>query len=267
MTQETPKTESELSTAGDDAYALTKRIFSVVDVLRFSLWWGIALWAFTGIAAILSLVGVLDGQSFLVGILWAVGLVIWIFGPFMLFQMRAADKVLKDWKGNYLAYSHIVSFELSPKEDQDLAHDVVRLLTEIRAIKPGPIENLGKKPRYEAEYSAEIDGKRGTYKFDALLFTPVEIGFVRVYPDPSRKVGVEDIKTIAEQVGDVIKRQKMDILEVVAVSRAGFTEEAVKHASSSENWIGSEPNRDAVNLIHATPDGYSITWMQYPRSR
>jgi fibronectin type 3 domain-containing protein len=262
MTQETAQKESEPSIVGTDAFSLAKRIFSVIHILRFSLWWGIALWAITGIAAILYTTGFFDNESYLAGVFWLAVFVIWIVGPFMMIQMRYASKVLKDWEGNYLAYSHIMSFELSPKEDQDLTRDIVRNLTEMRAIKPGPPERFGRTPTYDVEYSSKIEGKKGLYEFDALILSD-EMGFVRVFKDQDRKTGIEDIKTLAEQVNDVVKEQNADILEVVAVSKAGFTEEAVKYASSKENWIG--PNRDAVNLIHATPEGYAITWMQYPR--
>jgi hypothetical protein len=250
---------------GNDSHSLTREIFSIIDILRFSLWWSIALWAITGIAAILYGTGVFNGMSYPAYVFWGAVFVIWILGPLSMMRMRRADRILKKWEGKYLAYSHIMSFELSPRENQDLAHDLVRILSEIRPIKPG-MEMLQDSP-YDVEYSAKIEGKRGSYQFDALLFAPLDvIGFVRVFGDQSRKTGIEDIKTLAEQVDDVIKKQKKDILEVVAVSRAGFTEEAVKYASSSENWIGSKPNLEAVNLIHATPDGYAITWMQYPRS-
>ena len=265
MTQATTQEESRSSTVGADSYSLAREIFSIIDVLRFSLWWGIALWVITGMAAILYTSGVFNDESYLALVFWVAGFVIWILGPLFMRQMKRADRILKKWEGKYLAYSHIMSFELSPMENQDLAHDVVRILSEIRPIKPG-MEMLEDSP-YDVEYSSKIEGKRGSYQFDALLFAPLDVvGFVRVFGDQSRKTGIEDVKTLAEQVDDVIKKQKKNILEVVAVSRAGFTEEAVKYASSSENWIGSKPNLEAVNLIHATPDGYSITWMQYPRS-
>jgi hypothetical protein len=265
MTQATTQKESQSTAVGNDSHSLTREIFSIIDILRFSLWWSIALWAITGIAAILYGTGVFNGMSYPAYVFWGAVFVIWILGPLSMMRMRRADRILKKWEGKYLAYSHIMSFELSPRENQDLAHDLVRILSEIRPIKPG-MEMLEDSP-YDVEYSAKIEGKRGSYQFDALLFAPLDvIGFVRVFGDQSRKTGIEDIKTLAEQVDDVIKKQKKDILEVVAVSRAGFTEEAVKYASSSENWIGSKPNLEAVNLIHATPDGYAITWMQYPRS-
>jgi hypothetical protein len=264
MTQAATQKESRSTAVGTDSFSLARTIFSVIDVLRFSLWWGIALWAITGIAAVAYLTGVFDNEGYLAAVFWVASFVIWILGPLFMIQMRNADRILKKWEGNYLAYSHIMSFELSPMENQDLAHDVVRILSEIRPIKPGS-EMLEDSP-YDVEYASKIEGKKGSYQFDALLFAPTDaIGFIRIFGDQSRKTGIEDIRTLAEQVDDVIKKQKNDILEVVAVSRAGFSEEAIKYASSSQNWIKSKPNLEAVNLIHATPEGYSITWMQYPR--
>ena len=265
MTQATTQKESRSKTVGTDSYSLTREIFSIIDTLRFSLWWSIALWVITGIAAIAYTTGVFNNDSYLAVVFWVAVFVIWILGPFSMMRMRRADRILKKWEGKYLAYSHIMSFELSPMEDQDLTHDVVRIVSEIRPIKPG--SEMFEGSPYDVEYSAKIEGKKGSYQFDALLFAPTDaIGFIRVFGDQSRKTGIEEVRTLAEQVDDVIKKQKNDILEVVAVSRAGFTEEAVKYASSSENWIGPKPNPEAVNLIHATPEGYSITWMQYPRS-
>ena len=265
MTQATTQQESPSTTVGNDSYSLAREIFSIIDTLRFSLWWSIALWLITGIAAILYGAGVFEGMGYPAYAFWGAVLIIWILGPVSMKRMKRADRILKKWEGKYLAYSHIMSFELSPRENQDLAHDVVRILSEIRPIKPG-MEMLEGSP-YDVEYSAEIEGKRGSYQFDALMFAPLDmVGFVRIFGDQSRKTGIEDIKTLAQQVEDVIDKQNMDILEVVAVSRAGFTEEAVKYASSNENRIGSKLNMESVNLIHATPEGYSITWMQYPRS-
>lgn len=252
-------------TAGTDSYSLTREIFSILDVIRFSLWWSIALWAITGMAAILYATGALDSGSFLASVFWFAVFIIWILGPISLLRMRGADRILRKWEGKYLAYSHIMSFELSSIQNADLTHDVVRVLSEIRPIKPG--SEMWEDEPYDVEYSAKIEGRRGSHEFDALMTAPSgEIGFVRIFGDEEKKTGIEEVRAFAEQVDDVIKKQKTDILEIVAVSRAGFTEEAVKYASSSGNWIGAKPHLEAVNLIHATPDGYSITWMQYPRS-
>lgn len=264
MTQATSQKESQSTVEGTDSYSLTREIFSILDTLRFALWWSIALWAITGIAAIAYTTGVFNNDGYTGAVFWFAVFIIWILGPISMIRMRRADRILKKWEGKYLAYSHIISFELSPTESQDLAHDVVRILSEIRPIKPG--SEMYEDSPYEVKYSTKMEGKKGSYQFDALLFAPTDaIGFIRVFGDQSRRTGIEDIRALAEQVDDVIKKQKNDILEVIAVSRAGFTEEAVKYASSSENWIGPKQDPEAVNLIRATPEGYSITWMQYPR--
>lgn len=253
--------ESQSSTEGNDSYTLARRMFLVIDSLRYGMWWGIALWAITGIAVVLYLIGALDHGGLLTDAILVAALVIWFLGPFVLRNAREVEKVLRNWKDNYLAYSHIMSFELASKEDLDLTRDVVRILMGIRPIKPGSIIR-GALP-YDVEYATPIEGKKGSYVFDALIYTDEGTGFIRIFNGQNKKTDLSDVKTLKEQVSDVIKKHDMDILEIVAVSRVGFTEEAVKYASSEENRVG--PNHDSVNLIHATPEGYAITWMQYAR--
>lgn len=235
-------------------FSLAREMFALGDVIRFSIWWTIIFSLYLGATVVLYLAGLRDWSEDLFYGLLVVGTIIWLFGALSVRGLLKSTRTLRTWRESYLSYAHAASFEMSLREDGDVLRDVVRRLA---LVFPEVDDALQEDPE-SVEYNAEIEGKKATHTFDAMVHTATAIAFVKFYAGRPNPVARSEVQDLLHDVRDVVVKQDSDALDILALSESGFTDDARSFVIDKENCVKAGFDRTYIRLVAVSGEGYTV---------
>jgi hypothetical protein len=176
-------------------------------------------------------------------------------------KIYSSMKNLEKWEGRYLKFAHFSEFDFSDEEVKGNAQDIVARLSR---IYPALGRKINKKPGI-VEYDAQIDGKKGSYFFDAFIDNNGEATIVRKILTKGNEVSAQEVQEYIDAIKDVVKKNNLIPREFVAFSSTKFSYGAVETAGRDDNGIKGKGDREAqwIILIEETLLGYRVTQMRY----
>ena len=235
-------------------FSLAREMFALGDTIRFSIWWTIVFSLYLGAMVILYLAGLHNWSEDLFFGLLILGAIIWLLGALSIRGLLKTTRTLRTWRESYLSYAHVAAFEMSLREEGDLLPDVV---TRLALVFPEIDDALREDPE-SVEYNGEIEGKKSTHTFDAMVHTVTAIAFVRYYAHRSNPVEESEVQNLLDDVRDVVAKQDSDALDIVAVSESGFTEDARRFVIDKDNCVKAGFDRTCVRLVAVRGEGYTV---------
>jgi hypothetical protein len=172
------------------------------------------------------------------------------------------QRTMEDWEDQMFPFFYAVRFELLPVEGDDREKDIWRRYQSLLTS----LSNVGKRSWFRSSASlgvveggdlklrTEVKGKRGKHFFN--VYARDSNGaplFVRRFPSSS-PVSKEDIRTLRDDVEDVVGRHGNEPLVIAAFAASGFSDDAIDFARSDESLVREAP----IDLLRETPSGYVL---------
>lgn len=234
-----------------DAFALSKKVFELIDFIRAFLWF--MLFTISWVFAYLLFYGAgwLENST-LRGIMIFLAVVITSLGLLTFRKSLNALGTLKNWKERYLITGYLTQFEFIPRKGDNIIKDVIQRLAQIYPEIEKSMEN---DPEI-VELNAKVDGKESKYSFDGLLYLRNELFFIEQHNDGKMKL--TDLQTLFGKIFDVMKHNKYDFSSLIIVSKEGFEDATIPYIEIKKNTLRGSQSIDFVALIRVIENGYQI---------